>query len=93
MDREAMIMILKDAISNVLETMFYATVQFPHIQCDLNEWFPHDQFLLGATLDFHGPKSGSLFLWVSSMVANDMTANFLGVTEEKINEELKWDTV
>ena len=62
--RNALIMNMKDAISNTLETMFFLSVEFPDTECKLQAWFPDKQSLIGATLEFCGPWSGSFYLFI-----------------------------
>ena len=93
MDRDTMIMALREAISNVLEIMFFQPVQIVDYDCTLLEWFSQNQSLLGATLNFDGPLSGSLYLLIPGRMTGEITANFLGLGEEEINEEQKRDSV
>ena len=93
MDRDTMMTTLREAISKVLETMFFQPVQIVDNDCTLLEWFSQNQSLLGATLDFNGPLSGSLYLIIPMKVVSEITANFLGLREEEIDERQKRDTV
>ena len=93
MDRDTMMTTLREAISNVLETMFFQPVQIVDYDCTLLEWFSQNQSLLGATLNFDGPLSGSLYLLIPGRMTDEITANFLGLSGERINEEQKRDSV
>ena len=93
MDRDTMMTILREAISNVLETMFFQPVQIVDNDRTLLEWFSQNESLLGATLDFKGPLSGSLYLIIPMKVVSEITANFLGLRAEEIDERQKRDTV
>ena len=93
MDRETMMKTMREATSNVLETMFYQPVQIRDTNCSLQKWFSGKQFLVGATLSFNGPSAGSFYLLLPATMVTGITANFLGIEEEKINEEQKKDTV
>lgn len=93
MDRESMMKTMREAISDVLETMFFQPVQFADNNCTLQEWFAGRQSLLGATLNFSGPLAGSFYLLIPVRIAGEITANFLGLREEEINEEKKKDTI
>ena len=84
---------MKDSISNVLETMFFQPVQISDGNYTLEEWFSQDRSLIGVTLDFSGPSAGSFYLLIPVKTANEITANFLGLVEEEINEEQKRDTI
>lgn len=93
MDRDTMMKTMREAISDVLETMFFQPVQFADNNCTLQEWFAGRQSLLGANLNFNGPLAGSLYLLIPVRMASEITANFLGLREEEINEEQKGDTI
>ena len=93
MKRNTMMKTFKEAISNVLVTMFFQPVQFVDSKCTLPEWFSDGQALVGATLSFSGPLAGSIYLLIPVMVVKDMTANFLGLEQEEIQEEQGGDTV
>jgi CheY-specific phosphatase CheX len=84
---------MKEAISNVLETMFFQPVQISDTNCTLQEWFAYNRSLLGATLIFKGLLSGSLYLLIPVEIISEITANFLGLREEEVNEEQKRDTI
>jgi CheY-specific phosphatase CheX len=91
--RETMTMNMKQAISNVLELMFFLPVQFIENDCPMSEWLPQDQVYTGATLGFSGPVSGSYYLLIPVAMAKEITANFLGLSEEEVNEAQERDTV
>jgi CheY-specific phosphatase CheX len=91
--RETMTMKMKQAISNVLETMFFLPVQFIEDACPLKEWFPGDQVLIGATIRFTGPVSGSYFLLIPDDMAKEITINFLGFSKEEISDPQEKDTI
>jgi len=93
MDRETMMKTMRQAISNVLETMFFQPVQIRNKNCTLQEWFSDKESLLGATLKFTGPSEGSFFFIIPLKLAGEITANFLGLEEEEINEEQRIDTL
>ena len=59
--KDALIMNMKEAISNTLETMFFLPVELPDTECNLQAWFPDKQSLIGVTLEFYGPWSGSFW--------------------------------
>jgi len=93
MDRESMMKTMREAISDVLETMFFQPVEFADNNCTLQEWFYGKQPLLGATLNFNGPLAGSMYFLIPFRMAGEITANFLGLREEEINGEQKRDTI
>lgn len=93
MERAKLMNMMRESISNVLETMFFQPVQIHEDQVSLKGWFSQSVSLWGATLDFDGPLSGSSYLILSDRVANEITANFLGLEEEEIDQNQKEDTV
>ena len=93
MDRETMMKAMREATSNVLETMFYQPVHITDTNCSLQEWFSDTQLLVGATLSFHGPSTGSFYLLLPTTMVTGITANFLGIEEEEVNEEQKMDAL
>ncbi|MDY7035336.1 MAG: chemotaxis protein CheX [Thermodesulfobacteriota bacterium] len=93
MDRFSMMGTMKASIFNVLETMFFQPVQISDGNYTLDEWFSQDKTLIGATLNFSGPSAGSFYLLIPLKTAHEMTADFLGLHEEEINEEQKRDAI
>ena len=93
MDKEKMMKTMRDSISNVLETMFYQSVQFTDSKHTLKEWFSGMHPLIGATLSFNGSPPGTFYLIFPVDLVTDITANFLGIDEEEINEGQRIDTV
>jgi len=93
MRRKSLMKVMRAAISDVLETMFFMTVQFGESRCTLQEWFFDKQVLFGATISFNGPSSGSLWLVAPVSALNEITANFLGRGKDEISDEEKRDTV
>ena len=91
--RETMTMNMKQAISNVLELMFFLPIQFTKNECPVSEWLIQDQVYTGATLGFTGLVSGSYYLLIPAVMAKEITANFLGLSEEEVNEAQESDTV
>lgn len=91
--KEMMMKSMEKAISKVLETMFFQPVHIHTGDCPLEEWFPENESLLGATLKFTGPFTGSSYLLIPVQAVKEMTANFLGLKEEEVDEEQDKDTV
>ncbi|MFW6148018.1 MAG: chemotaxis protein CheX [Thermodesulfobacteriota bacterium] len=81
------------AISNVLETMFFLPVQFAEGPNSPREWFSDKQSLLAAKVGFDGPSSGELWFLAPVSVMNEITASFLGLGKDEINEEQLRDTI
>ena len=93
MERETTMMTMREAISNVLGTMFFQLIQINDNKKSLQDWFSDPQTLVGATIHFHGPYSGSFYLLLPYTMAAGITANFLGIEEKAINEEQKKDVI
>jgi len=93
MRRETMMEAMREAISDVLETMFFQPVQMSDTNCSLQEWFSDTPLLAGATLSLYGPSTGSFYLLLPATMVVGITANFLGVEEGEIHEEQKKDTI
>ena len=93
MKRDTMMKTMREAISNVLDTMFFQPVQFVDSKCTLQEWFSDKQSLVGATLNFISSSEGSFYLLLPVEIVKDVTANFLGLLEEEINEKQEKDTI
>ncbi|NQT55154.1 MAG: chemotaxis protein CheX [Desulfobacteraceae bacterium] len=93
MEKAAMMKAMKASISNVLETMFYQMVQIVDDDCSLQTWFDQGQPLLGATLNFAGASEGTFYVIIPIEVANEITANFLGLDTGEIDAGQRTDTV
>ncbi len=84
---------LKEAISRVMETMFFLPVQFADGPRPLGEWFFREANVLEALIDFQGSRSGRGFLLVPVQGLKEMAANFLGLREAEVSEEQVRDTL
>ncbi len=93
MDRETMLKSLKAAISDVLETMFFQSVEIQERNSVINSWFEDDLPLLGASLDFHGPCDGVFYLVSPVEAIAEFTANFLGIENPGVSDAQKEDTL
>ena len=93
MDRESIMMTMRGAISNVLGTMFFQLIQINESNHSLQDWFSDTKMIVGATIHFHGPSTGSFYLLLPDTMVAGITANFLGIEENAINEEQKKDVV
>jgi chemotaxis protein CheY-P-specific phosphatase CheC len=91
--KKNMMMTLKQAISNVLETMFFLSVHITEGDGLLEQWFAEDQRLRIAKIRFSGPHSGSFFLFVPLNMTTKFTADFLGLDEDKVENTQEEDTV
>ena len=81
MERKALMRAMKNAISKVLETMFFLPVDF-------SDTVNAEEIQMSVTkLDFSGPFSGSFVLFIPEEFAVSLTANFLGKDKEKVSED------
>jgi chemotaxis protein CheY-P-specific phosphatase CheC len=91
--QETMMMTMKQAISNVLETMFFLPIQIVEDRGLLNTWFTEEPVIKRARVQFAGPFSGSFFLLVPANMAREVAANFLGLEEAEVERDQEEDTV
>lgn len=84
---------LKEAIFDVLETMFFEPLQSVDKDIKLCEWFSQKEALFAAKLNFNGPNSGFFYIIAPESVVTEITANFLGIDEGETNNEQKTDTI
>jgi len=91
--RQIMTTNLKQAISNVLELMFFVSVQVMEDENPSSEKPLNGQPCIGATLAFSGPLSGSYYLLIPQEMARVITANFLGLDDDEVTGNQAQDTV
>jgi hypothetical protein len=84
---------LKEAISRVMETMFFMPVQFVDGPQPLGDWFSREAKVLESLIDFQGSRSGRGVLLVPARGLKEMAANFLGLREAEVGEEQMRDTL
>jgi CheY-specific phosphatase CheX len=84
---------LKQAISSVLETMFFLPVQITAENSPRHNGWLQQQKTWHVALRFSGPLNGSFFLLVPAGLAQEITANFLGLDETDVDPSQETDTV
>ena len=84
---------LKQAISSVLETMFFLPVQIIEDSGVWDNWSQQKTKLWQVVVRFSGPVKGSFFLLVPINLAQEITANFLGLDEGEVEKDQESDTV
>lgn len=84
---------LKEAISRVMETMFFLPVQFQEGAQGLKTWFSPGASVLEASVEFAGPRSGKVFLLVPVQGLKEMAANILGLDDDGLSNEHLQDTL
>ncbi len=88
MEKEKLMTAMKTSISEVLETMFFLPLDFPE---DLN--FEEeiktgdDNPLVSSKIDFSGPIEGTMFFIIPWKLACSLTANFLGIEEDEVDQQ------
>ena len=93
MEKADMMKAMRDSISDVLGTMFFQLIQIADNNNTLSQWLAQEQSLLGATLNFDGPWAGSFYLFIPQAAAKSITANFLGLNAEELDEKQQQDTI
>ena len=88
-----MMTILKQAISNVLESMFFLPVQMIDDRSHLDSWSQQNTNLWHVRVRFSGPVKGAFFLLVPYQLAREITANFLGLSESEVESVQEVDTI
>ena len=91
--KEIMTTNMKQAISNVLELMFFISIQIVEDEDPSGGRPLNGQACIGATLGFSGPVSGAYYLLVPLEMAREITANFLGLDDGEVSPEQERDTV
>ncbi len=84
---------LKQAISSVLETMFFLPVQIIDNGGLLDNWSQQCTKIWRASVRFEGPVSGAFILLIPTHLAKEITANFLGLDENEVESNQESDTV
>jgi len=84
---------MKKAISEVMDKMFFMPVQVNEKSGALSDWFTCEEPIVGATLDFTGPKMGFSYFLIPAGFAKEISANFLGSSEDSISDKQEQDTL
>lgn len=91
--REVLMSAMKTSISDVLETMFFLTVDFDDAVSLEETWNPDKDKIIAAELNFDGPLSGSCIFYVPEKFAVSVTADFMGKEKEDISNNQVKETV
>jgi CheY-specific phosphatase CheX len=79
---------MKNSISEVLETMFFLSLDVFHDDADiLDLWTMGKDQIVAAKLNFSGPLSGYAIFCIPKKSAVSITADFMGKDEEKISDD------
>jgi CheY-specific phosphatase CheX len=92
MDKSALTQAMKASISEVLEQMFFMTIDFigPEKACADPE---PDQATIIAKLGFSGSCCGTFVLLIPAALAQSVAADFLGITRQSLSREQVTGTV
>lgn len=78
---------MKNSISDVLETMFFLSLDFSN-DLDIHElWDTGKDQIIAAKLSFSGPLSGYAVFCIPKKSALSITADFMGKDEEEISDD------
>jgi len=78
---------MKNSISDVLETMFFLSLDYPHDVSNNELWNTGKDQILASTLNFDGPFSGNTVFCIPKKIALSITADFLGKDEEDVSDD------
>jgi CheY-specific phosphatase CheX len=79
---------MKNSISEVLETMFFLSLDFFHNDADIRDlWTMGKDQIVAAKLNFNGPLSGYAIFCIPKKSAVSVTADFMGKDEEEISDD------
>lgn len=93
MERVALMTEMRHSISEVLEKMFFLTLEFPEAVNEQDFLDSYDGEMLAIKLEFSGLFSGYFELLIPENLAVSMAADFMGNGEEKISRDQVNDTV
>jgi chemotaxis protein CheY-P-specific phosphatase CheC len=86
--REALKAAMTTSISEVLETMFFMTIEATEDTdwTDLTDSTASGEKLYASKINFKGPLSGTFFLMVPESILSAMTEMFMGLEENEVTE-------
>jgi len=84
---------MMDAISNVFETMFFLPMEFSQLTGIENFLRVEEKGVLTCILDFNGPFSGKVVLFIPAVLAIPLTADFMGVESDTLSKDHVTGTV
>ncbi len=93
MDRQNLMEMMTQSISNVFETAFFQSVDIQTLKTNTNlESFLSGE-LAGACLEFDGSLEGRVYIVAPESWVKDLTADFLGIDVSSVNNDQKQDTI
>jgi len=87
MKNKDMTMAMKNSISDVLETMFFLSLDFSNDLYLLELWDTGKDPIIAAKLSFSGPLSGYAVFCIPKKSALSITADFMGKDEQEISDD------
>jgi CheY-specific phosphatase CheX len=87
MENKDMTMAMKNSISDVLETMFFLSLDFSNHLDLLGLWDTGKDPMIAAKLSFSGPLSGYAVFCIPKKSALSITADFMGKDEQEISDD------
>lgn len=87
MKNKDMTMAMKNSISDVLETMFFLSLDFSNDLDILELWDTGKDQIIAAKLNFSGPLSGYAVFYIPKKPALSITADFMGKDEQEISDD------
>lgn len=93
MERVTLMTEMKHSISEVLEKMFFLTLEFPEAVNEQEFLDSYNGEMLVSKLGFNGPFSGYFELLIPESLAISMAADFMGNCEEKVSPDQVHGTV
>jgi len=84
---------MKNSISDVLETMFFLSLDFSDDIDILELWNTGKDPVIAAKLSFSGPLSGYAVFCIPKKSALSITADFMGKDEQEISDDQINDTI
>jgi CheY-specific phosphatase CheX len=78
---------MKNSISDVLETMFFLSLDFSNDIDLLELWNTGKDPIIAAKLSFSGPLSGYAVFCIPKKSALSITADFMGKDEQEISDD------
>jgi CheY-specific phosphatase CheX len=84
---------MKNSISDVLETMFFLSLDFSDDLDLLELWDTEKDPIIVAKLSFNGPLSGYAVFCIPKKSALSITADFMGKDEQEISDNQINETI
>jgi len=87
MKNELLTTAMKNSISDVLETMFFLSLDYSDNVAIHELWSTGKGQILASKLNFEGPFSGNTVFYIPKKIALSITADFLGKDENDVFDD------